>query len=178
MVWSPGAVAVEFRDVMVFQCYSLYFDTLLARYTEVKYQLKTFFYASFRFDKLLSEIYNVLQKLSSLNHESIIRLKSSIFHTIIQSHQKRNLTTNAMINDLSALNTFLLSKNMVPWKRSYLNIFNLSLFLIVYFEVTLVFFFPTFKENFIFDGNNGPLRNFIFIALHLNTLNQIEYQNS
>ena len=83
-----------------------------------------------------------------------------------------------MINDLSALNTFLLSKNMVPWKRSYLNIFNLSLFLIMYFEVTLVFFFPTFKENFIFDGNNGPLRNFIFIALHLNTLNQIEYQNS
>ena len=146
MVWSPGAVAVEFRDVMVFQCYSLYFDTLLARYTEVKYQLKTFFLREFRFDKLLSEIYNVLQKLSSPNHESIIRLKSSNFHTFIQSHQKRNLTTNAMINDLSALNTFLLSKNMVPWKRSYLNIFNLSLFLIMYFEVTLVFFFPTFKR--------------------------------
>ena len=60
MVWSPGAVAVEFRDVPqrhCFQCYSLFFDTLLARYTEVKYQLKQYFYTSFRFDKLLSETY-------------------------------------------------------------------------------------------------------------------------
>ena len=55
MVWSPGAVAVQFGDVLhriVFQCFSLYFDTLLARYTELKYQLKQYFYTSFRFDKL------------------------------------------------------------------------------------------------------------------------------
>ena len=39
MVWSPCAVAVYssviFHNVTVFQCYSLYFNTLLARYTEV-----------------------------------------------------------------------------------------------------------------------------------------------
>ena len=43
MVWSPGAVSVEFRDVpgvIVFQCYSLYFNTLFAKYTEVKVQWK------------------------------------------------------------------------------------------------------------------------------------------
>ena len=43
MVWSPGAVSVEFRDVPrrhSFPCYSLYFNTLLVGYVEVKYQLK------------------------------------------------------------------------------------------------------------------------------------------
>ena len=44
MLWSPGAVAVEFRDVptrhIVFQCHSLYFNGLLTRYMEVKYQIK------------------------------------------------------------------------------------------------------------------------------------------
>ena len=58
--------AVEFRDALqchFFQYYFLYFDTLLARYTEVKYQLKQyFFHTSLRFDKLLNGIDNVLQK--------------------------------------------------------------------------------------------------------------------
>ena len=65
MVWSPGAVSVEFRDVpkvIAFQCYSLYFNTLFARYTEVKYQLKHFFFMNIKFYGLLSEIGNVLQK--------------------------------------------------------------------------------------------------------------------
>ena len=43
MVWSPGAVSVTFHNVIDFQCYSLYFITLLVRYTEVKYQLTQFF---------------------------------------------------------------------------------------------------------------------------------------
>ena len=36
--------SVTFHNVIVFQCYSLYFNTTLARYTEVKYQLKLSFY--------------------------------------------------------------------------------------------------------------------------------------
>ena len=54
---------------------------------------------------------------------------------------------------------------MVPWKRSYLNIYNLSLFLSCIFKVTNVFF-STIKKNFIYGGNNGPLTNVIFSALH------------
>ena len=45
----------------------IYVDILLAKYTEVKYQLKQFFYTSFRFDKLFSEIDNVLQKTGEFN---------------------------------------------------------------------------------------------------------------
>ena len=60
MVWSPDAVAVEFHNVIIFHCYTLiYFNTLLARYTEVKYQLKHF-YIKIRFDELLNEIDNVV----------------------------------------------------------------------------------------------------------------------
>ena len=62
MVWSPGAVSVTFHNVIVFQCYSLYFITLLARLTEVKYQLKQSFFKNIIFDELLSEIGNFLQK--------------------------------------------------------------------------------------------------------------------
>ena len=46
MVWSPGAVSIEFRDVPQRHCFSKllsYFNTLLAEYTEVKYQLKQSF---------------------------------------------------------------------------------------------------------------------------------------
>ena len=45
MVWSPGAVSVTFHNVIVLQCYSIHFITLLARYTEVKYQLKQSFFS-------------------------------------------------------------------------------------------------------------------------------------
>ena len=62
MVWSPGAVSVTFHTVIVFQCDSLYFNTLLARYTEVKYQIKQSFFKNIKFDELLSEIGNFLQK--------------------------------------------------------------------------------------------------------------------
>ena len=37
-------------------------NTLQAKYTEVKYQLKQFFYMNIKFDELLSKIYNVLHK--------------------------------------------------------------------------------------------------------------------
>ena len=56
MVWSPGAVSMTFHNVIVFQCYSLYFDTLLARYTEVKNQLKQFFFKDIKYDELLSKM--------------------------------------------------------------------------------------------------------------------------
>ena len=64
MVWLPGTISVEFRDfhnVIVFPCYSLYFNTLWAKYTEVKYQHNQFFYMNINFEELLSEIENVLQ---------------------------------------------------------------------------------------------------------------------
>ena len=65
MEWSPDAVPVEFYDVPQRHCFSmllsiLYFNTLLAMYTEVKYQ--TFFFINSKFDELMSEICNVLQK--------------------------------------------------------------------------------------------------------------------
>ena len=66
MIWSAGAVSVTFHNVIVFQCHSLYFITHLARFREVmhiKYQLKqTYFVKYIKFDELLSEIDNVLQK--------------------------------------------------------------------------------------------------------------------
>ena len=46
MVWSPDAVAVEFRDVLQRYGFSMLLsilNTLLVRYTEVKYQLKQSF---------------------------------------------------------------------------------------------------------------------------------------
>ena len=53
--------SLTFPNVIVFQCYSLYFNALLVKYTEVKYQLKqSFFHMSIKFDELLSEIDNVL----------------------------------------------------------------------------------------------------------------------
>ena len=68
MVWSPGAVSVTFHNAIVFQCYSLYFISLLAMYTEVKYQLtQYFFFKNILFDELLSEIGNVLYKKGELN---------------------------------------------------------------------------------------------------------------
>ena len=67
MVWprSLGASplsSMTFHDVIVFQCYSLYFNALLSRYTWVKYKLNNLFYMSIKFDELLSVIDNVLQK--------------------------------------------------------------------------------------------------------------------
>ena len=65
MEWSPGAVFVEsvtFSNVIVFQCYSLYFYTLSAKYKEVKYQLKQVFFLHECQIWLFSEIDNDLQK--------------------------------------------------------------------------------------------------------------------
>ena len=60
-----GVVAVEFCDVPQrhsFLCYFLYINTLLVTYKEVKYQLKQCFPMNIKFDELLSEIDNLLQK--------------------------------------------------------------------------------------------------------------------
>ena len=69
MVWSPGAVSVEFHDVPLrhcFQCFSLYFNTLLAKYTvQSNINLKNLFYMNIKV-KLLSEDDNILQKMESL----------------------------------------------------------------------------------------------------------------
>ena len=64
MEWSPGAVFVEsvtFSNVIDFQCYSPYFNTLSDKYKEVKYQLKQFFLHECQI-WLFSEIDNDLQK--------------------------------------------------------------------------------------------------------------------
>ena len=65
MVRSPIAsplTSVAFHHVIVFPCYSLYFNTPWAKYTEVKYQHNQFFYMNINFEELLSEIENVLLK--------------------------------------------------------------------------------------------------------------------
>ena len=70
MVWSHGAVSVEFRDVPrrhCFQCYSLYFHTLLAKYTvQSNANLNNLFYMNIKVNKLLSEDDNILQKMERL----------------------------------------------------------------------------------------------------------------
>ena len=43
-------------------CWGLYIDTVLVRYTEVKYQLIFFKNMNTKFDEMLSEINRVLQK--------------------------------------------------------------------------------------------------------------------
>ena len=62
-VQSP-LISMTFHNVTVFQCCSLYFNTILAiRYTEVNYQLnKQSFYMDIKFDKLMNENDNVLHK--------------------------------------------------------------------------------------------------------------------
>ena len=96
MIWSPYALSVEFLDFpqrIVFQCYSLYLNTFLAKYTEVNLQLKQyFFYMNIKFFELLSEIDTALQKNGGSNL------------TICQH------------------NTLSTCKYIVPWKSSYLNI--------------------------------------------------------
>ena len=61
---SPGAVSVTFHNVImiVFQCYSLYFITLLASTQKSNTNLHNLFFKNIKFDELLSEIGNVLQK--------------------------------------------------------------------------------------------------------------------
>ena len=54
MVWSPGAVAIEFRDVPQRYCFSMLFYTLLHFWLGT--QKFFFFYMSFVFNELLSEI--------------------------------------------------------------------------------------------------------------------------
>ena len=47
-----GIVTVKLHNVIIFPCYFLYFNTLLAGYTEVKYQLKSSFFMNIKFDEL------------------------------------------------------------------------------------------------------------------------------
>ena len=54
-------------------------------------------------------------------------------------------------NNANRLQTYfyLLSKYIVPWKTSYLNIFDLSLSILCTFKVTLVVFADVFEEYYI-----------------------------
>ena len=61
--------SVKFHNVIIFQCYFLYFYTLLATYTEIKYQLKQYFYffnMNIKYDELF------LQNGVSPNHVSMV----------------------------------------------------------------------------------------------------------
>ena len=79
--------SLTFHNVNVFQCYFLYFNTLLTRYTEVKYQFKQSFFHEYEIWRLLSEIGNVLLKRRVyLDHVSIIRFKSSALPIFMQRH--------------------------------------------------------------------------------------------
>ena len=65
MVWSTGAVSVEFRDVQQRHCFSVTFYTLIHfRLSTQKSNtnLNNHFYMDIKFDELFSEIDNVLQK--------------------------------------------------------------------------------------------------------------------
>ena len=57
---------MTFDSVIVFLYYSLYLNTLLAKYTEVSLQLKQYFYMNIIFVELLSEIDTALQKMEGL----------------------------------------------------------------------------------------------------------------
>ena len=62
MVGSPDAVAVEFHNVIIFHCYTLiYFNTLLARYTEVNATLNNLFTWILEFEELLIENENIYE---------------------------------------------------------------------------------------------------------------------
>ena len=56
--------SVIFHNVIVFQCYFLYFKTPLARYTEVIATLNNLFYMNISIWRTLIEIDNVLRKNS------------------------------------------------------------------------------------------------------------------
>ena len=66
MVWSPGAVSVDFRDVphcIVFPCYSSYILIHFRPSTQkLNTNLNNLFYMNIKSDEMLSEIDNVLQK--------------------------------------------------------------------------------------------------------------------
>ena len=65
MVWSPGAVAVEFCDVShrhFLKCSFLYFDTHLASYTGVKLQPSQSFYMNMKFYELLVQLTKFFKK--------------------------------------------------------------------------------------------------------------------
>ena len=56
--------SVTFHNVIVFQCFILYLNTLFAKYTEVKYQLKQSFLHEYQICRTDDncEIDNVIQK--------------------------------------------------------------------------------------------------------------------
>ena len=103
------------------------------------------FYTSFRFDKLLSEIDTVLQKKDSLTlscqHNTLKEFNFPYIHATSPKTLFNNVT--------QWLTTFVIDfKHFSPlclriWKRSYLNRFNLTLFLSCILK-SLWLFFPTF----------------------------------
>ena len=66
MVWSPGVVSVEFRDVPQRHCFphvDLYISINFGSSTQKSNtNFNKLFYINTKFDKLLSEIDHVLQK--------------------------------------------------------------------------------------------------------------------
>ena len=96
MIWSPYALSVEFLDFpqrIVFQCYSLYLNTFLAKYTEVNLQLKQYFFL------------HEYQIFRTIEWNWYCVAKNGGFNLTICQH-----------------NTLSTCKYIVPWKSSYLNI--------------------------------------------------------
>ena len=83
-----------------------------------------------------------------LNHVSRIRLlqfKFSYTHTASRNNVTQWLTT--MLIGIEHISISFLCKYLVPWKTSYPDIFNLSLFLLCIFKDTIIVF-AIFLKNF------------------------------
>ena len=97
MVWSPFS-SVLFHNVIVLQCYFLYLNTLLARYTEVNATVSNLFYMNISIWRTVNWKWECFTKWGVLvNHVSIIRLlKSSIFFLNVRSHLRIKSNANRL----------------------------------------------------------------------------------
>ena len=91
-------------------------------------------------------------------------LRVQFFLTFTQRHLKRNNATHWLKAGIIDNQTFFspVSKYIVPWKTSYLNILNISLYISFTFKVTLVAFADVFEDYFYFCDNSWPNQNVNF----------------
>ena len=100
MLWSPGALSVEFLDV---PRRHLFFSVILYTLThfwlsaqKLNTNLNNLFHMNIKFDELLGKIDNVLQKMESLTLYRIISLKSP-FLLIFTQRSVTTLRNNKLI---------------------------------------------------------------------------------
>ena len=107
--------SVTFNNVIVCQSYSLYYNTLLAGYTEVKYQLKeSFLHANQIWQTADWNRKCITKRRNKINQVSTIRSKCSVFPTFTQHHVttwRNNVTQclTAILIDCKHITTLCLS---------------------------------------------------------------------